>query len=123
MAMDKNDIQKINLMVDTENSSTITSFEVDKQATDKKNKFEKFSEFLILIILMSVLYIGLGYMGYLFHSLIRYYILKETLFVFTNMECITIYSLCFFVQSIAAGTLLTLFSLLYYYCESRYYGI
>ena len=119
--MNKTDIQKINLMVDTENSSSMSSFEINKQNVNKKDKFEKLSDFLIHVILGSILYIGLGYMGYLFHSLIRYYILKETLFVYANMECTTIYSLCFFLQSLGAGTILTIFSLLYYKCESCYY--
>ena len=121
MPMNKNDIQKINLMVDTQNSSNITSFEINKQSITKKNKFEKLFDYLIHLILGGILYIGLGYIGYLFHSLFRYYILKETLFVFTNIDCITIYSLCFFIQSLSACIILTIFSILYYYCESYYY--
>ena len=119
--MNKNDIQKINLMVDTQTSSNMTSFEINEQNITKKNKFNKLFDFLMHLILGGILYIGLGYIGYLFHSVVRYYILKDTLFVFVNMDCTTIYSLCFFIQFLCAAIILTIFSILYYYCESYYY--
>ena len=84
--MDKNDNQKITLMMDKTNSSKISSFEINNDVKEtKKSKCEIFTEYFIHTILLCILYIGLGYIGYMFHFFIRYYILKtDVVFLITS---------------------------------------
>ena len=114
--MNNNDIDKITLIKNQKISSNMVSFEIDNKK--KSSKCEILFEYFMNTVLFCLLYISLGYIGYMFHFLITYYITKNISYLYTA-DCTNVFTFCFGLQSSITCIILVCMYSLYFFLYNK----